>query len=127
MPHFNVRIREEELDGKVEPELIRALTDAVVTVYGERARALAVVELFGIPQRHWGVGGVPAESNAPIITLNMREPALNLPGIGNAPARLIASITDAMVTVFGEPVRRQVTVLVVGVPAGRSGVGGEVA
>jgi phenylpyruvate tautomerase PptA (4-oxalocrotonate tautomerase family) len=126
MPHFNVQIREEELDGKIESELIRALTEAVVTVYGERARALAVVELFGIPQRRWGIGGVPAEANAPVITLNMREPALKLTEIGNAPARLIASITDAVVTVFGEPVRKDVTVLIVGVPAGRSGVGGEV-
>jgi phenylpyruvate tautomerase PptA (4-oxalocrotonate tautomerase family) len=125
MPHFNVQIREEELDGKVEPKLIRALTEAVVTVYGEWARAVAVVELFGIPHRRWGIGGIPSEANAPIVTLNMREPALNLPGIGNAPAGLIASITDAMVTVFGEPVRKHVTVLVVGVPAGRSGVGGE--
>jgi phenylpyruvate tautomerase PptA (4-oxalocrotonate tautomerase family) len=125
MPHFNVQIREEDLDGKVEPKLIRALTEAVVTVYGEWARAVAVVELFGIPQRRWGIGGIPSEANAPIVTLNMREPALNLPGIGNAPARLIASITDAMVTVFGEPVRKHVSVLVVGVPTGRSGVGGE--
>jgi phenylpyruvate tautomerase PptA (4-oxalocrotonate tautomerase family) len=125
MPHFNVQIREEELDGKVEPKLIRALTEAVVTVYGEWARSVAVVELFGIPQRRWGIGGIPSESNAPIVTLNMREPALNLAEIDNAPARLIASTTDAMVTVFGESVRKHLTVLVVGVPAGRSGVGGE--
>jgi phenylpyruvate tautomerase PptA (4-oxalocrotonate tautomerase family) len=125
MPHFNVQIREENLDGKVEPKLIRALTEAVVTVYGEWARAVAVVELFGIPQHRWGIGGIPSEANAPIVTLNMREPALNLPGIGNAPARLIASVTDAMVAVFGEPVRQHVTALVVGVPAGRSGVAGE--
>jgi phenylpyruvate tautomerase PptA (4-oxalocrotonate tautomerase family) len=56
----------------------------------------------------------------------MREGALNLPQIENAPARLIASITDAVVTVFGESVRKQVSVGIVGVPSGRSGVGGEV-
>jgi phenylpyruvate tautomerase PptA (4-oxalocrotonate tautomerase family) len=55
----------------------------------------------------------------------MREAALHLPEIDNAPARLIASITDAMVAVFAEPVRKQVTVLVIGIPTGRSGVAGE--
>jgi phenylpyruvate tautomerase PptA (4-oxalocrotonate tautomerase family) len=125
MPHFNVQIHEEELDGRTGPKLIRALTDAVVAVYGERARALAVVELFGVPRHRWGVGGLPATANAPVVTLNMREPALHLPGTGDAPARLIAAVTDAVVTVFGEAVRRQVNVIVVGIPSGRSGVGGE--
>lgn len=126
MPHFEVRIHEEELDGKVEPKLVAALTDALVKVYGERARSMAVVELFGIPRHRWGVGGVPATVNAPIVSLNVREVALNLPGIDDAPTRLITSITEAVVEVFGESVRRHVTVYVVGVPAGRSGVGGEV-
>ncbi|MEU7859188.1 hypothetical protein [Nonomuraea sp. NPDC049141] len=126
MPHFEVRIHEEELDGKVEPKLIAALTDALVKVYGERARSMAVVELFGIPRHRWGIGGVPATVNAPIVSLNLREVALNLPGVDAAPTRLIASITDAVVEVFGESIRQQVTVYVVGVPAGRSGVGGDV-
>lgn len=126
MPHFEVRIHEEELDGTVEPKLVLALTDALVAVYGERARSIAVVELFGVPRHRWGIGGEPAAVNAPIVSLNVREAALNLPGIGNASTQLIRSITDAVVKVFGEPVRRHVTVYVVGVPAGRSGVGGEV-
>ncbi|WP_405723381.1 hypothetical protein OG607_14770 [Streptomyces sp. NBC_01537] len=125
MPHFTVQIHEEELDGKAEPGLIRALTDSVVAVYGERARSAAVVELFGIPRHRWGTAGAPATATAPVVTLNIREPALHLPEIANAPARLIASITDAVVTVFGEPIRRHVTVLIVGIPSGRSGVGGE--
>lgn len=126
MPHFNVQIREDELDADAEAALIGALTDAVVAVYGERARARAVVELFGIPQGRLGVGGVPTGENAPVVTLYMREPALRLPEIDNAPARLIAATTDALAVVFGESVRERVTVLVVGVPAGRSGVGGVV-
>lgn len=126
MPHFNVQMFEEVLDGNVEPKIIRALTDAVVKVYGEQARPLVVVELFGIPQRRWGLGGVPAEGNLPIVTLNMREPALNRPTIDDAPAQLIASITDAMVEVFSERIREHVNVLVVGIPTGRSGVGGDV-
>ena len=35
----------------VEGATIRALTDAVVAVYGERARSLAVVEILGDPVR----------------------------------------------------------------------------
>ncbi|GGV64110.1 hypothetical protein GCM10010294_15830 [Streptomyces griseoloalbus] len=126
MPHFEVRIHEEELDGEVEPALVLALTEALVKVYGERARPMAVVELFGIPRHRWGIGGVPAAVNAPIVSLNVREAALHLPGIDHAPTQLITSVTDAVVEVFGESVRRHVTVYVVGVPPGRSGVGGEV-
>ncbi|MFG1808390.1 4-oxalocrotonate tautomerase family protein [Streptomyces sp. NPDC049040] len=126
MPHFEVRIHEEELDGKVEAKLVLALTDALVRVYGERARPMAVVELFGIPRHRWGTGGETGTVNAPIVSLNLREVALNLPGTPHASERLIASITDAVAEVFGESVRRKVTVHIVGVPAGRSGVGGEV-
>lgn len=126
MPHFSVQMFEEVLDGDVEPKIIRALTDAVVEVYGEQARPLVVVEIFGIPRRRWGLGGVPADGNLPIVTLNMREPALNRPTIDDAPAQLIASITDAMVEVFSERIRKHVNVLVVGIPRGRSGVGGDV-
>lgn len=125
MPHFNVRIREEELDGRVEPALIRALTDAVVAVYGERARELVVVGISGVPGARWGSGGVVATDNAPIVSLTMRERALHLPEIDDPPARLIASITEAVVAVFGEAIRPKVTVLIDGIPAGRSGVGGE--
>ena len=56
----------------------------------------------------------------------MREPALNRPTIDDAPAELIASITDAMVEVFSERIREHVNVLVGGIPTGRSGVGGDV-
>ncbi|AYG78487.1 hypothetical protein DWB77_00594 [Streptomyces hundungensis] len=87
---------------------------------------MAVVELFGIPRHRWGIGGVPATMSTPIVSLNVREAALHVPGVDNAPTQLITSITDAVVEVFGESVRRHVTVYVVGVPAGRSGVGGEV-
>ena len=126
MPHFNVHMLDETLDGRNGPKIIRALTDAVVNVYGEHARPLVVVELFGVPRGRLGVGGVPVSDNVPIVTLNMREPALTRPTIDDVPARLIASITDALVDVFGEDIRPRVNVLVVGIPTGRSGVGGNV-
>lgn len=123
MPHFNVQMFEEALDGEVEPATIRALTDAIVEVYGERARELAVVEIFGIPRHRWGVGGVPATEHRPTVTLAMREPALHV--IDDAPARLIASITDAMAGVLGDAVRDHLAVTIVGIPTGRSGVAGQ--
>ncbi|WP_405882156.1 4-oxalocrotonate tautomerase family protein [Streptomyces sp. NBC_01136] len=126
MPHLTVQIREETLDGDVEPKLIRALTDAVAAVVGEWARTVAVVELFGVPEHRWGTAGTPGKAPAPLVTLSMREGGLTHPRIPDAPARLIRSLTEAVTTVLGESVREHVTVLIVGVPAGQSGVGGEV-
>ncbi|WP_212911372.1 tautomerase family protein [Streptomyces sp. TS71-3] len=68
-------------------------------------------------------GGEPAEDAAPVVTLSMREAALGEPG---ASERLIAAVTDAVAGVLGESVRERVAVLLVGMPPGRSGVGGEV-
>ena len=59
MPHFNVQIFEEVLNGEIEPKIIRALTAAVVKVCGEQARPLVVEELFGILQQCWGLGACP--------------------------------------------------------------------
>ncbi|MFE6777539.1 4-oxalocrotonate tautomerase family protein [Streptomyces sp. NPDC057702] len=125
MPHFQVRMHEEELDGQVEGRLVRSLTRALVQVYGERARALAVVEIFGVPRHRWGVGGVPGGAHAPAVTLHVREAALRLPGVEDVSGRLIRAITDAVVDACGAD-RERVAVQLVGVPAGRSGVGGEV-
>ena len=121
MPHFSVRMLAENLDDTVAPRVIRSLTDAAVTVYGERFRPLVVVDLFAVPRRQWGIGGVPTEGNPIAVTLNLREQAL----VGDVPARLIKSITDAVADTAGGA--EQVSVHLVGVPAGRSGVGGEVA
>ncbi|TDD54278.1 tautomerase family protein [Saccharopolyspora elongata] len=123
MPHFTVKLHEEMLDGSTERKLIEALTNAATEVYGEDFRSLVVVELFGIPRHRWGSGGAPATREAVQVTLNMREAGLTRLD----PAILITSITDAATEVFGTQIREEVTVHLVGVPAGRSGVGGEVA
>lgn len=125
MPHFNVHMFEEALDGEVEPATIRALTDALVEVYGERARELAVVEILGIPRHRWGIGGTPAVEHRPTVTLHLREPAIHL--VDDAPERLIAAITDAMARVLGDDIRAHLAVTIVGIPTGRSGVAGQVA
>ncbi|MGW6913326.1 hypothetical protein ACWGB8_05820 [Kitasatospora sp. NPDC054939] len=127
MPHFTVHIREEALDGTVEPKLIRALADAVGAVYGQEFRRLVGVDLIGIPQHRRGIGGEPVDHDAPLVTLSMREAAYHVPEVPDAPARLVATITEALVDVFGEAVRKQVIVTIVGVPDGRTGVAGAVA
>ena len=127
MPHFSLHIRDGALDGTVEPKLFSALADAVATVYGDGFRRLVGVDLIGIPQHRRGVGGAPTEDDAPHITLSMREAAYHLPQVPDAPARLIAAITDALVGVLGEGVRDQIIVTIVGVPEGRTGIAGAVA
>ncbi|MFI8522406.1 hypothetical protein ACIGEZ_32070 [Streptomyces sp. NPDC085481] len=127
MPHFSVHIREESLDGTVEPKLIRALADALGAVYGDEFRRLVGVDVIGIPQSRRGIGGEPTDNDAPLVTLSMREAAYHLPEVADAPARLVATTTDALVGVLGEAVRKQVIVTIVGVPDGRTGVAGTVA
>jgi phenylpyruvate tautomerase PptA (4-oxalocrotonate tautomerase family) len=126
MPHFTVQIREQDLDAETEPRLIKELTEAVASVYGDWARSAAVVDLYGIPGGRHGACGVPSTMNAPIVTFTTREGALDPQRMPDTPARLISAFTDAIAAVFGEPVREHVNVLIVGVPAGRSGVGGNV-
>ncbi|KJY39468.1 hypothetical protein VR45_02705 [Streptomyces sp. NRRL S-495] len=127
MPHYTVHIREEALDGTVEPKLISALADAVGAVYGQEFRRLVGVDLIGVPQHRRGVGGEPVDHDAPLVTLSMREAAYHVPEVPDAPARLVAATTDALAGVLGEAVREQVVVTIVGVPDGRTGVGGAVA
>jgi phenylpyruvate tautomerase PptA (4-oxalocrotonate tautomerase family) len=125
MPHLDVHVLESDLAGR-ETALIRTLTDAVVAVYGEWARGIAVVRLIGVPSHRWGIGGAPAPAPAPSVTFGIREAAFSRPDADEIVARLVAGVTDAVVAVFGERVRAGVTVELVGTPAGRTGVGGVV-
>jgi phenylpyruvate tautomerase PptA (4-oxalocrotonate tautomerase family) len=103
MPHLIVYASEPDLTGR-EADVISALTDAVVDVYGEWAREIAVVQLIGLPPGRWGIGGRPAAAPAPRVTFGIKDAAFSRP--------------DAD--------RGGTVVELVGTPAGRSGVGGEV-
>jgi len=59
MPQVNINMWEEFLDETNERRLITALTDAVVSVFGEPIRPYTSVLVHGVPQRRWGTGGVP--------------------------------------------------------------------
>ena len=125
MPHLSVRVLESDLAGR-ETTLIEKLTDAVVAVYGDWARSIAVVQLTGVPPHRWGIGGVPAQAPSPSVTFGIKEAAFRRPDADEIVARLVAGVTDAIVDVFGERVRAGVTVELVGTPAGRTGIGGVV-
>jgi phenylpyruvate tautomerase PptA (4-oxalocrotonate tautomerase family) len=125
MPHLSVYAVESDLTGR-ETALIERLTDAVVAVYGEWARSIAVVRLIGLPPERWGIGGAPAQAPSPTVTFGIDEAAFRRPDADEIVARLIAGVTDAIVDVFGQRVRAGVTVELVSVPAGRTGVGGVV-
>ncbi|MEU7242082.1 tautomerase family protein [Streptomyces sparsogenes] len=123
MPHLTVHVLESDLAGR-EADLIEALTDAVVAVYGEWARDIVDVRLIGLPAGRWGIGGKPAEAPAPSVTFGIKEAAFSRPDAEEIVARLISEVTGAVVAVFGERVRSGVGVELVGTPAGRSGIGG---
>jgi len=125
MPHLDVHALESDLAGR-ETELIKKLTDAVAAVYGDWAREIAVVRLIGIPPHRWGIGGEPARAPAPAVTFGIKEAAFGRPDADEIVASLVSGVTDALVDVFGERVRAGATVELVGVPAGRSAVGGVV-
>jgi phenylpyruvate tautomerase PptA (4-oxalocrotonate tautomerase family) len=125
MPHLTARVPEAQLAGH-EPALITALTDAVVEVYGEWARALVVVHLDGVPPGRWGIGGHAADDAAPAITFGIREAALARPEGNQIAARLVAGLTDAVASVLGEQARGGTSVELVATPAGRTGLGGAI-
>lgn len=125
MPHLTVHALESDLAGR-ETELIETLTDAVVAVYGEWAREIAVVRLIGLPPSRWGIGGRPAPDAAPSVTFGIKEAAFERPDAKEIVSRLVSGVTDAVVAVLGERVRAGVTVELVGSPAGRGGIGGVV-
>jgi phenylpyruvate tautomerase PptA (4-oxalocrotonate tautomerase family) len=123
MPHLTARLPEALLAGH-EPDLIIALTAAVVQVYGEWARELVVVHLDGIPRGRWGIGGEAVDDAAPAITFGIREAALTRPDGQEIAARLVAGLTEAIVSVLGEQVRAGTSVELVATAEGRSGLGG---
>jgi phenylpyruvate tautomerase PptA (4-oxalocrotonate tautomerase family) len=94
----------DDLVGR-ETELIEALTDAVVAVYGDWARDIAVVHLIGLPASRWGIGGQPAQAPSPSVMFGIKEAAFSRSDARDIVARLVSGVTDAIVAVFGEPVR----------------------
>ncbi|GGN11937.1 phenylpyruvate tautomerase PptA (4-oxalocrotonate tautomerase family) [Actinoplanes campanulatus] len=125
MPHVTLHALEEELTGR-EPGLIRELTDAVVSVYGDWARSSVDVRLIGVPAGRWARGGVAVATAAPSVTFGMREEVFARPDAPRVVAQLVSAFTDAVTSVFGPGCRDEVLVELVGQPTSRSGLGGNV-
>jgi phenylpyruvate tautomerase PptA (4-oxalocrotonate tautomerase family) len=124
MPHVTLYALEAELAGR-EPGLIRTLTSAVVSVYGEWARGAVDVKLIGIPAGRWARGGAAVATAAPSVTVGMREEVFAREDAARVVAHLVAALTDAVTAVFGDDCRDDVLVELVGQPTSRSGLGGK--
>jgi 4-oxalocrotonate tautomerase family enzyme len=57
MPIVEMKLIEDGLTPEREVQLIAALTDAVVSVYGEPARDKTWVVLEPVERKHWGFAG----------------------------------------------------------------------
>ena len=125
MPHVTLYALEEELAGH-EPDLVRELTSAVVSVYGEWVRPSVEVRLIGIPVGRWARGGATVVTAAPSVTFGMREEVFARDDATRVVAQLVSAFTQAVVAVFGDDCRDEVLVELVGQPTSRSGLGGKV-
>ncbi|CAL9334847.1 tautomerase family protein [Streptomyces sp. enrichment culture] len=125
MPHLTVHLPENRLTGN-EPELIAALTDAVVDVYGDWARDLVGIRLAGVPTGRFAQGGKAVDTSASVI-LGVRAGLLDLPDADQITARLGAALTDAIVRVVGDDIRAGTMVELVASPPERTFVGGALA
>ena len=62
MPLVTAKMFEGRLTDETEPKLIAALTDAIVSVFGEELRNDTWVVLEDVPRSRWGIGGRAASA-----------------------------------------------------------------
>ena len=60
MPLIEVKLYDQRVNEESAPEIIKALTDALVSVTDEAIREHVWVIVDGVPPRNWGVGGKPS-------------------------------------------------------------------
>ncbi|WP_418960501.1 tautomerase family protein [Streptomyces tritici] len=125
MPHLTVHLPENRLTGK-EPELIAALTDAIVDVYGAWARDLVSVRLAGVPAGRSAQGGKAVDTNASVV-LGVRAGVFDRPDAAQITQSLGTGLTDAITRVVGEDLRDGTMVELVASPPERTFVGGTLA
>ncbi|ATL26116.1 tautomerase family protein [Streptomyces formicae] len=125
MPHLTAHLAEDRLAGN-EPALIAALTDAVVSVYGEWARDLVSVRLAGVPAGRFAQGGKAVDTNVSVV-LGVRAGVFDRPDAARITARLGAALTDAITRVVGDDLRAGTMVELVASPQERTFVGGALA
>src|SRR3954468_11004012 len=114
VPHLTVHLPENRLTGK-EPELVTALTEAIVDVYGEWARELVSIRLAGVPAGRFAQGGKPVDTNASVV-LGVRAGVFDRPDAAQITARLGTALTDAVTRVVGDDFRTGTMVELVASP-----------
>ncbi|SNR38913.1 tautomerase family protein [Actinomadura mexicana] len=122
MPHLTVHLPEDKLAGN-ESELITALTEAIVGVYGEWARGLVGIRLSGVPAGRFAQGGKAVDTNVSLL-MGVRAAAFERPDAAEISANLAAALTDAVTDVLGEDLRPGTTVELVPSPQERTFVAG---
>lgn len=122
MPHLTVHLSEDRLAGH-ESELVGALTEAIVGVYGEWARDLAAIRLSGVPAGRLAQGGRAVDTHVSLV-MGVRAAAFDRPDAAEITASLAAALTDAVTAVLGEDLRPGTTVELVASPQERTFVAG---
>ncbi|WP_330346907.1 tautomerase family protein [Streptomyces sp. NBC_00582] len=125
VPHLTADLPETRLAGN-ERALVTALTEAIVGVYGEWARPLVSVRLFGVPAGRFAQGGVAVDTSAS-VTLGVRSGVFERADAAEITIRLGAALTDAVTSVLGEDLRPGTMVELLASPPERTFVGGALA
>ena len=63
MPLVNVKLLEGVFTAKQKQEMIRKLTDTMVSIEGESMRPVTWVVIEEVKSGDWGIGGNPVTSN----------------------------------------------------------------
>ena len=59
MPLINVKIIEGVFDGEQKQQIVRSLTEAMVTIEGENMRSVTWCVVEEVASGDWGIGGQP--------------------------------------------------------------------
>jgi 4-oxalocrotonate tautomerase len=63
MPFLNVRVIEGVFTQAQKQEMIRKLTDTMVSIEGEQMRSVTWVVIDEVKSGDWGIGGKPLTTN----------------------------------------------------------------
>ena len=64
MPFLNVRVIEGVFTPTQKQEMIRKLTDTMVSIEGENMRGVTWVKISEVTSGEWGIGGKPLTTEA---------------------------------------------------------------
>lgn len=64
MPLIQVKLIENVFSPQQKQEMIRKLTDAMVSIEGENMRQVTMVIIEDVKSQEWGIGGQPLSTEA---------------------------------------------------------------